>query len=194
MNTCVKSILIYISGVATGVGATYFLFRKRAKFELERRLTEEMLEYKKSLSEPRVETIVFEEAELPEQEESAVVVPKLEKKIHEERNTHKTKYYTEVKKYTEGTDIFDEMKKPENTPYLVTEDDVYENKEYDTNYLTWYPDADLLAEDIGGEGIDDIDYTVGYDNLAKLSVDKPVIHVRNDYLKTDYEIQINLPR
>lgn len=76
-------------------------------------------------------------------------------------------------------------------PYIITPEE-YEESEYKQVSLTYYEGNDVLEEDFGGViSEDDIDRLVGADfasHFGENKYDKDTVFVRNDALKTDYEI------
>lgn len=74
-------------------------------------------------------------------------------------------------------------------PYIIQPGEFSEFYDYEPHTLTWYADG-ILADDTD-EIINDIDGTVGLDNLDHFGEnpdDPDTIYVRNDKLKSDYEI------
>ena len=74
-------------------------------------------------------------------------------------------------------------------PYIIQPGEFHEFYDYEPHTLTWYADG-ILADDTD-EIIDDIDGTVGLDNLDHFGEnpdDPDTIYVRNDKLQSDYEI------
>lgn len=79
--------------------------------------------------------------------------------------------------------VIDEM------PYVIAPDEFDDLENYDTNFLTLY--ADGVLTDDADEVIDDIEGTVGIENLDRIGEFEPdIIHVRNDRLRCDYEITL----
>lgn len=80
-------------------------------------------------------------------------------------------------------------------PYVISEEKFSEeNLHYDKITVTYYAEDDVLTDD-QETVIDDLDATVGYDNLdlRYAALTNPhVIYVRNDSTSSDYEILINL--
>lgn len=76
-------------------------------------------------------------------------------------------------------------------PYIITPEE-YEESEYKQVSLTYYEGNQVLEEDFGGIiSEEDIDRLVGADfasHFGENKYDKDTVFVRNDALKTDYEI------
>lgn len=74
-------------------------------------------------------------------------------------------------------------------PYVIRPDEYGQFYDYATFELTYYDDG-VLADDTD-EVIEDIDDVIGYDSLkhfGEYEDDPDIVHVRNDKLKSDYEI------
>ena len=76
-------------------------------------------------------------------------------------------------------------------PYVITPEE-YEESEYKQVSLTYYEGNDVLEEDFGGIiSEDEIDRLVGADfasHFGENKNDRDTVFIRNDALKTDYEI------
>ena len=89
---------------------------------------------------------------------------------------------------SEESDMVNEDK-PRDRPYVI-EPDEYGEKGYDEVSLTYYADG-VLADDYDNE-IKDVDEVVGFENLEKIGeYEDDAVHVRNDKLRTDYEILVD---
>lgn len=77
-------------------------------------------------------------------------------------------------------------------PYVIRPDEYGQFYDYATFELTYYDDG-VLADDTD-EIIEDIDDVIGYDSLkhfGEFEEDPDIVHVRNDRLKSDYEIAMS---
>lgn len=74
----------------------------------------------------------------------------------------------------------------EGVPYLISEDEYYNDRDFDKDTLTYYEGDDTLA-DTRDERVDDVKYTIG-DALDSFG-DDTYIYVRNPRLGMDFEIQ-----
>ena len=110
--------------------------------------------------------------------------------IFEKPNTHITAYNNREEKEMKDTIPFAKEEKTYPDPYIITEDECYENEEYDRVGCTYNYINDTLITDTN-EVIEDIDFTVKYDNLTSVEeCDIFEIIVRNEYLQTDYIITL----
>lgn len=96
----------------------------------------------------------------------------------------------EMKNYNKirQTIIDDGNKLDNNKPYQISEQEFVEDDEdFDKVSLEYYTEGEGLYE--GSEYIPNVDDVVGEDNLALLhGIEDDVIYVRNEDLKTDYEV------
>lgn len=73
-------------------------------------------------------------------------------------------------------------------PYVISPDEFGDIFDYNTQHLTYYADDEILADE-SDESIDDIDGTIGLDSLNHFGeFEDEVVFIRNDELKTDYEV------
>lgn len=78
-------------------------------------------------------------------------------------------------------------------PYVIAPEEYDELDDYEAVSLTYYDDKVLAYFD--GEIIDDIEGTVGFDALTSFGeYEDDSVHVRNNQLKTDYEILKDIRR
>lgn len=89
-------------------------------------------------------------------------------------------------------DYDDEMaKRTEEAPYIIHRDEYNGNEtEYNQTTLTFY-DEDGVLTDERDVPIDDIDGTVGEDNMDRFgygSLDQNIVYIRNDRLELDAEV------
>ena len=77
-------------------------------------------------------------------------------------------------------------------PYVISPDEFSENEDYETESLTYYSDG-ILADD--RDNIIDIDMVVGRESLNHFGeYEDDSVFVRNEELKTDYEILLDTRR
>ena len=83
--------------------------------------------------------------------------------------------------------------KDEESPYVISPDEFGEIDEYEQITLFYYDDK-KLADDMD-ELVEDVDNTVGYDSLERFGeYEDDVVYVRNDRLKSDFEILLSLKK
>lgn len=85
-----------------------------------------------------------------------------------------------------GAKVEDKVK-----PYVIAPEEYGEIEGYDTIELTYY--ADNVLTDDADDVIDDVDNIVGLDSLTRFGeYEDDSVHVRNDELKCDYEILLDV--
>lgn len=89
-------------------------------------------------------------------------------------------------------DLEEEMKhRSEDKPYIIHHDEFYEAAlDYDTIQLTYYEVDDTLVNE-QDKPVEETDKMIGDDHLVRFghgSKDPKIVYVRNDILKTDFEI------
>lgn len=187
-----NKLIPFIFGVVVGVSGTYYYFQRKIKETVERKVTEEL---RKPLEATSIDIPVAEVEEIKRPE------LKKEKPIIEAVNTHETTYSQIVETYTNPEKvlkeenqmpIFADAKKEFPDPYLITEEQHYEDDDtYDLTEAEYNSIDDMLRTGLG-EAIDDIDFTVGRDNLIPLIDGKTdEVIVRNEFLQVDYFITLN---
>lgn len=94
--------------------------------------------------------------------------------------------------YDNDFDYEEEVKlRSSDAPYIITKDEFFENDpENEQSSVTYFVGDDTISDE-RDETIDDIDGTVGEDNLLKFgygSGDSNVLYVRNEKLGLDFEV------
>ena len=181
MNESIKKVIIFGVGVATGVATSYFILKNK----YEEMYQEEIAEYKQRHKDNETDAV-------------AKYYNDLSKKYGDPNSTEST---TENLDESEPEDDesedfvnFQMEKEPKEEkvmkkPYEITEDEFGEKYE-ETETLTLYSDGVLVNS--SGEILDhdEAERLVGKDaeDLIDLFTDSDSIFIRNDILKTDYEI------
>lgn len=94
--------------------------------------------------------------------------------------------------YTNYSTITEDVpeKQPETKPYVISPDEFAEMKDYQTVSLAYYADGVLTYEN--DKIVEDVDSIVGRDSLSHFGeYEDDSVFVRNDDLKTDYEILLD---
>lgn len=191
MNNKIASIFVFALGAALGSLATW----KYAKTKYERIAQEEIDSVKEvfrkqaSTTEQRVEDKCEEETEIEEEDPE-----------DEPENTEYRDYRSITSRYistTEENEVKNEQKGGGRTmtekPYVISPDDFGELDGYETSSLTYYADG-VLEDDyyvvIEEDAVDDM---VGIESLEHFGDNvEDTVFVRNDKLRTDFEIQRDL--
>lgn len=177
-----KKTLLLILGVAIGAAATF----KLAKNKYEKLAQEEIDSVKERFSDMK-KTTKNEEVEEKNND------------IHEEvsdepQNIVTNKYRNLASDYTKSNNtvktepVSSEVK--EDEPYVINSDEFGEYDDYEQACLLYFSDGTLTDDNY--DLVDDIDFTVGQDNVSLFEVnDIDELFVRNDRLKCDYEITLD---
>lgn len=175
MNNKVTCALAFVVGAAVGSIATW----KFVETKYKRIAQEEIDSVKAAFSSRKVESGIVEIGddipEMPEITAAAIVD------------------YNRVLNKTNYNDISIDKEGEESVckPYVISPDEFDELDDYQTSSLTYY--ADGVLEDDFGEVIEDIDALVGRESLTHFGeYEDDSVFVRNDELKIDYEILLDL--
>lgn len=137
--------------------------------------------------------LVKEKYEQISRDEIDSVIQKFSKK-HEDEDTEKEKDINEYERtLSENEYVVDPEEKKEDVekPYIITPDEFGEFEEYETESLVYFSDGYLTDDSF--ELIEDVDGIVGKDSLNHFGeYEDDSVFVRNDRLKTDYEILSDL--
>lgn len=212
-----KTVLAFIGGFVTGglIGAVsgYYLATKDLEAEYQKRLEEEM-KATREFYEKATEVRKFIQDERPEPEELVEklvpdrIAPQAARAIKQYQGVFQT---GEVKDpvveetvavitrnvfHERTVESSEEMERDirnrtEEAPYVISQEEYQENGlEHEQQTLTYYAGDNVLADQTDAV-IEDVDDTIGLNNLAKFghrSGDRNTVLVRNCALEWDYEI------
>lgn len=208
MSSTLKTLCVFAGGALVGAAATYFAvktkFEKIANDEIQ-----EIREFYKDKSEKEIEII----------EKNAVSRYQHEQDMEELRNKEDfepteeelDEYRKQVEKYNhpEYADALvrkrelqikeqeeqKEMTEEFDKPYYIIKPDQMGETGYDSVTLTYYADGILCDELDNVIDEDEIEERIGMEALVNIGLyDPDIIHVRNEYLEIDYEIQEDVRR
>lgn len=200
MNTVFKNALFVASGALFGALGGYYACKR----VLSEKFEEEVLEYKKACDkhvkdlESTVKSLseaidIYEAVgmnftlakEIADKNKKAV--EKKEKDIINELNERKSKYINYSKPVEVEKEEVQDVQ-PEVNPYLISYDQYYEeNEDYNKVVCTMYLDDEVLCESARNAPIDILN--VGREVVDMFrNGDMDIIYVRNDKIRTDYEI------
>lgn len=203
MSSTLKTLCVFTGGALVGAAATYFAvktkFEKIANSEIQ-----EIREFYKDKSEKEIEII----------EKNAVSRYQHEQDMEELRNKEDfepteeelDEYRKQVEKYNhpEYADALvrkrelqikeqeeqKEMTEEFDKPYFIIKPDQMGETGYEPVTLTYYADGILCDELDNVIEEDEIEERIGMEALVNIGLYEPdIIHVRNEYLEIDYEIQ-----
>lgn len=177
------NVLWFIGGAATGSLVVWQLLKKKYQKIADEEIAsvKEAYKNKKPVEEIKVPDEVIEEARNNT----------CDKQVADRREiAHSAINKPDIREYAEraseyNTQTRENPKRP-MAPYIISEDE-YGNCDYACLSFTYYAD-DILADD-GDFVVEDIERTVGIDNLDDLATKKEdIIYVRNDERRIDCEI------
>ena len=178
MNNAFNSFIIFSIGVVIGSAVTW----KYAKTKYERIAQEEIDSVKEVFSRRNQKD--------PEEDEE------YDRFAEEDNEVSKEKYLEVLKRKSYRTSLDDEEKTEESEPmkddrpYVISPDEFSEMPDYEIVSLTYYADGYVTDED--DEIIDDVDDIIGSESLTHFGeYEDDSVFVRNDRLKTDYEILLD---
>lgn len=187
-----KKIIFLLLGIGIGSGATFLITRDR----YERKLKNEREKMVEEINELQNKT--KEESKNIEQEIKKISKEYSSDEISDtlnEDNTHKIsinaksitvngKTYSEDNNVIDNQLTFDDIKEK---PYIISSDE-FDTKGYEVRYWYLYNDDVLTDENNNLLTTQEVEYSLG-DCLKNEWDDEYVLHIRNDYDETDYEIK-----
>ena len=174
MNKILTNAIMFCSGLAIGSFATWKLLSDHYKKEVQNEVNSVKDFYRTKYDENVISS-----------------------SIDEKKNLNKSKDIAEDNGYIDYCDFFSSGTKEEdkvittNEPYIISPEEFGEFDDYGKIDLIYYND-EVLVEDGTDEVIEDVNEIVGYESLKHFGdYEEDTIHVRNDELKTDYEILLD---
>lgn len=205
MSSTLTKIGMFAGGILVGAAATYFAIKTKYEKLAENEI-KEMREYYKDKNEKEVE-IIERNAVQRHEHEKAVAEAEKQEEFDKEHEKELEEYRKIVSQYNhpEYADalvrkrelqIKESEKEEENMteefaqPYYIIKPDQYGEKDYEPVTLTWYADGVLTDEFDNVIDEDEIEERIGMEALVNIGAyEDGLIHVRNDDLEIDYEIQ-----
>lgn len=178
-NNTLSKFIIFAVGAAIGSAVTW----KFVKTKYERIAQEEIEDVKRKYSKRAQEDDQLEKIE--EAAKNAIGSMQRQLVIDEFASIADKEGYTNYASVKDAIDV--------DKPYVIPPEQYDELDDYDAVELTYY--ADKVLAYYNGEIIDeeDAEEMVGLDSLARIGEDEEdSVHVRNDALKCDYEILLDL--
>lgn len=205
MSSTLTKIGIFAGGILVGAAATYFAIKTKYEKLAENEI-KEMREYYKDKNEKEVEIIERNAVQRHEHEKAVAEAEKqeefdkeLEKELEEYREIVKqynNPEYADALVRKRELQIKEAEKEEENMteefaqPYYIIKPEQYGEKDFEPVTLTWYADGVLADEYDNVIDEDEIEERIGMEALVNIGAyEDGLIHVRNDYLEIDYEIQ-----
>jgi hypothetical protein len=170
-----KAIFAFIMGAAVGSAVTFKLVK--TKYE--------------QLAEEEINSVreFYAKKEPEKTEEKPVVIPNTrwttdKPNLFEYAKTIKESGYVTTDNHEEEKGGEDNIRS--DIPYVITPDEYGENDDYEAASFHYYEDGVLADE--WGDVVFNYEELIGSDTLESFDEDWNDVYVRNDLLKTDYEI------
>lgn len=179
MNKSVlHKFLLFAAGATVGSLVTWKLMGEKYKQMADQEI-ESMREYYKEKYEDNYEQLTLDDV-LDETEEESEID---EEAVEECENVISSLGYVNYADMTKPNEEVDDVA----MPYVISPEDFTEIPEYKAISLTYFSDGVLTDNQY--TPVEDVDDVVGLDSLDHIGdYEDDAVHVRNDRLKTDFEI------
>lgn len=182
MNNGIKCVFAFVLGAAAGTVVSWRILKTKYAEELRVARSEIISVYKGRYGKPADDTEEQDPSPYNEKnkEQKAEDFKEYAKLLDGQRYTH----YGSIR----GSIGVDEPMQ-ENKPYVISPE-AFSASEYDAVTLTYYVDG--VLEDELGDVVEDVEGTVGLEFINHFDEnenDEDTVYVRNERLRTDYEIQ-----
>ncbi len=183
MNNKVYICIAFAVGAVTGSVASWCLLKKKYEQIAQKEIDSVKEVYSRYMGEKKDENTEAEvqeksDDETPSENEEAV------REVEEEITRLGYRDYSEITRPKSKKEV---RKMSCYKPTIITPEEFGDADGYDTQTLTYY--ADGVLTDDADYPIEDIDDTIGYESLSHFGeYEEDAVHVRNDALRTDYEI------
>ena len=186
-----KEVLIFTGGALVGAACTYLAI----KGKYERQSKEEIDELRKMYLDKCRKVDEIHKLEERKEELKDIIVKTQAKIVNDYLPNSETEEPDEEEDEDEEN-IFEAERIPPvehpKDPYTISPDKfAYENRHYDKVTLLYYPQEDVLTNELYDypEDQEDVDMTIGRDALTKFGeFEEDVVYVRNDRIGIDYEV------
>lgn len=200
MSSTLKTLCVFAGGALVGAAATYFAvktkFEKIANSEIQEMREfyikrEEIIEEEANKEIENIKNQVVEESQEEQSEPTEEELEEYRKQVEQYNHPEYTdalvrKRELQIKEQEEQTEMTEEFDKP----YFIIKPDQMGETGYEPVTLTYYADGILCDELDNVIEEDEIEERIGMEALVNIGLYEPdIIHVRNEYLEIDYEIQ-----
>lgn len=183
MGDSVKNFMIFAAGAAIGSAITWNFVKAKYEQIANEEIASVKDTYAKKLEEIRDHEI---EEELGEDDEDDFYEEDTDEEEFSEGDMEN--YYDAVREYEHND--YDNSAQNElevDKPYVISPEEFGEFDNYEQISLTYYDDG-YLADDMD-DLVEDVEDIIGWELLNHIGeYEEDAIHIRNDGLKTDYEI------
>lgn len=183
-----KGFLAFISGVAVGAIGSWSLLKKY--YELRRMEDYDAIRESYIRREEKMKDKVMDDGEARVLATEAREKPDITEYAARVRNEGYVDYSAMSVKKEQPVIVEDNEDEEELKPYVITPEEFDNKLGYEISSLTYY--ADGVLTDINDTVVEDIDDVVGLESLNHFGeYDDDAVYVRNDRLRTDYEILLD---
>ena len=169
----IKEIGLFVVGGACGFAGAYILLKSRYETMV------------KEVDEAAMNWVRSRDGEKTEKDEVTESITKSEQVLKHEKDMTN---YNKIRERMFKEGVTEAVNSVNDTIYRISEQDFnIDDEDFDKVSLEYYPEDETLYEE-GGEPIPNVEDVVGADNLAFLHGAAEVIYVRNEDLRTDYEV------
>ena len=190
MNYTLSKVAIFAGGAIIGSVATWQILKTRYEQRLQQEIDDVKEYYARRAAEGYFNDKHVDLVENESEKDDAPPVKPAESSIRDYAKTLSELNYTDYSsRGKNGSGEVADVKKPH--VIRPEEFDELRDEGYETESLTYYADG-VLADDTD-EPIDDVDAVVGEDSLTHFGeYEDDSVFVRNDKLKTDFEILLDM--
>lgn len=179
MKNTLSKLLIFVAGAAIGSVATWKIVEEKYK-----QIAQDEID---SVREAYRERHKYIEAHEEAVKENLEILKAESEKIAEAKKKEYVDYRTVAKEYVSEEDHEEVDKMEASRPRVISPEEFGELYDYDQVSLTYYSDG-VLTDDWDNP-IEDVDDVVGLDSLKTFGeYEDDSVFVRNDAMRTDYEI------
>lgn len=201
MTNIASGIIGFVAGAVAGAGTTYYVMKERMEAEIEevRQIYRQKIEEDvgKSIEEWKNPADEYTTTAPSEKPAPAFITRNIFEDHSIQANGDYVDYSNSIKEDTDEDDEYiEEPTRIENPQiYTISPAEFGEHDDFDQVSLTWYADS-ILADDMDpAVPIEDIESYFPIDILSTFGeYEDDSIHVRNELLKTDYEILRDLSK
>lgn len=186
MREIITRVSIFTTGAAIGATVTYKLLKTKYE-QIANDEIESVREYYRKKKE--------EYEQIANDENKSSKDPVKAEMVKVERNKPSVTEYAAILKkegYVRDTSESEEEKTvdTDGKPYVISPEEFGENEDYEQISLTLYDDGYLADE--RDELVNNVEDKIGWESLNHMGeYEDAAVHVRNDDLKTDYEILLD---
>lgn len=185
MNKNITTILTFLLGAAAGSAATWYLLKNKYEQIAQEEIESVKEVYAARYSSEDSESVDEESEDIDNLQETIEEKDAQWDRVEEAAKTLRPKEMPNLMEYAHKLQELHYA--DETVPYVIAPEQFDENEDYVTESLIYYRDGVLVDE--WDNIIENVDDLIGKESLTHFGeYEDDSVHVRNDLLKTDYEI------